>query len=87
MTKQIFAFYFCFIIELNIYSPLTLSLCPPIHPYLTRRPPIPHTPTTLLLVVVYYQRIQETLSLVSILEKLLQHRLLVSIYSRSLLPL
>ena len=44
MTKQIFAFFFCFIRELNLYSPLTLSLIlransnPILPPYL-----IPHS--------------------------------------------
>ena len=33
MTKQILVFLFCFIRELNPYSPLTLSLYPSIHPY------------------------------------------------------
>ena len=28
MTKQIFAFFLCFIRELNLYSPLTFSLIP-----------------------------------------------------------
>ena len=34
MTKQILPFLFCFIRELNLYSPLTLTLRPPIRPYL-----------------------------------------------------
>ena len=34
MTKQILAFLFCFIRELTLYSPLTLSLRLPIRPYL-----------------------------------------------------
>jgi hypothetical protein len=34
MTKQIFPFLICFIRELNLYSPLTLTLRPPIRPYL-----------------------------------------------------
>ena len=33
MTKQILAFLFCFTRELNLYTPLTFSLRPPIHPY------------------------------------------------------
>ena len=33
MTKQILPFLFCFIRELNLYSPLTLTLRPPIRPY------------------------------------------------------
>jgi hypothetical protein len=37
MTKQILAFLFCFIRELNIYTPL-ISILPPAYP------PIPHTP-------------------------------------------
>jgi hypothetical protein len=42
MTKQIFPFLFCFTRELNLYTPLTLSLRPPIRPYLTYRPPYIH---------------------------------------------
>ncbi len=41
--KQILAFLFCFTRELNLYPPLTFSLCLPIHPYLTHHPPI-HPP-------------------------------------------
>jgi len=40
MTKQILAFLFCFTRELNLYTPLTLTLRSPIRPYLTYRPPI-----------------------------------------------
>jgi hypothetical protein len=39
-TAQFFPFLFCFTRELNLYTPLTLTLCPPIRPYLTHRPPI-----------------------------------------------
>ena len=39
MTKQIFAFLFCFTRELNPYTPLTFSLCLPIHPYITHQSP------------------------------------------------
>ena len=43
MTKQILAFLFCFTRELNPYTSLTFSLCPPIHPFLRppNRPPLP----------------------------------------------
>jgi hypothetical protein len=40
-TAQFFPFLFCFTRELNLYTTLTFSLRPPIHPYLTHRPPIP----------------------------------------------
>ncbi len=40
IMKQILAFLFCFTRELNLYTPLTFSLRPPIHPYLTHHPPI-----------------------------------------------
>ena len=33
-TAQFLAFLFCFTRELNLYTPLTFSLRPPIHPYL-----------------------------------------------------
>ena len=34
-TAHFLPFIFCFIRELNPYTPLTFSLRPPIHPYLT----------------------------------------------------
>jgi hypothetical protein len=71
MTKQILAFVFCFTRELNLYCPLTFSLRPPIHPYLTETlypPLIPIPPATHRQVVkrfkekTLYYYIQECLS-------------------------
>ena len=65
MTKQILAFLFCFKRELNLYSPITLTLTsarelkpftPPLHPSLN-----PHPSAKSILNSTYYKQVVKRL--------------------------